>query len=285
VSLQCTMFYPNQFSALRSLCVGEDQFVFSLSRSKNWEANGGKSGSSFCKTSDNRFILKQVSKIELDSFLENALAYFEYLDNAISLQFPTILAKIFGVYSVKFKNNNGEKVIQGLIVMENLFYNKNVTKIYDLKGSRRNRYVNPEQSDLVLLDENLHEVMFTTPIWVNQISKTKLQASIQNDTLFLSSLAVMDYSLVVGIDTVNNKFSVGIIDYIRKYTWDKHVETLVKSSGIMGGKGLDPTIISPDQYKLRFREAMKFYFVLVPDKYTSYRLQVVEPISQLELIN
>jgi len=201
--------------------------------------------------------------------------YFEYLSNALFQQVPTILAKIFGVFKVRFKNNNGKDVTQNLVVMENLFHSRNstITKVYDLKGSKRSRYVrNPIQNE-VLLDENLLEVMFTSPIWIDENSKTTLQAAIWNDSLFLSSLGVMDYSLVVGIDFTNKQLIVGIIDYIRKYTWDKQLETLLKSSGIVGGRGKVPTIISPKQYKTRFREAMNFYFVRVPNKNTSFRLK------------
>lgn len=43
--------------------------------------------------------------------------------------------------------------------MENLFYGRAITDKFDLKGSVRNRLVNPEEVDsegeLVLLDENL----------------------------------------------------------------------------------------------------------------------------------
>lgn len=38
-----------------------------------------------------------------------------------------------------------------------------------------------------------------------------------------------------------------------QYTWDKQVETWVKKSGILGGAGKDPTVISPKQYSRRFR--------------------------------
>ncbi len=49
-----------------------------------------------------------------------------------------------------------------------------------------------------------------------------------------------------------------------RYTWDKQLETWVKSSGILGGAGKVPTIISPKQYMKRFRIAMMVYFTLVP---------------------
>ncbi len=38
---------------------------------------------------------------------------------------------------------------------------------------------------------------------------------------------------------------VGIIDYIRTFTWDKRMEMYVKSSGILGGSGNLPTVVSP----------------------------------------
>ena len=37
--------------------------------------------------------------------------------------------------------------------------------------------------------------------------------------LFLSNLNVMDYSLVVGVDSEKHELVVGIVDYIRTFTW------------------------------------------------------------------
>ena len=79
----------------------------------------------------------------------------------------------------------------------------------------------------------------------------------------------MDYSLLVGIDEDNRQLFIGIIDFMRQYTWDKHLETWVKASGILGGaKKTQPTVISPDQYKKRFRNAMTSYFLTFPDEHT-----------------
>ncbi len=44
-----------------------------------------------------------------------------------------------------------------------------------------------------------------------------------------------------------NQLVVALIDYIRQYTWDKQLETWVKSAGLLGGGGKEPTIISPKQ--------------------------------------
>lgn len=87
-------------------------------------------------------------------------------------------------------------------------------------------------------------------------------------------LDVMDYSLLVGFDRDRNELVVGIIDYIRQYTWDKQVESWVKKSGILGGAGKEPTIISPRQYSRRFRAAMLTYFTVVPS--------LEEPLAALD---
>lgn len=63
---------------------------------------------------------------------------------------------------------------------------------------------------------------------------------------------------------MQQRLIVGIIDYIRQYTWDKHVEHWVKSSGIMPGPKKEPVVISPKQYMKRFRRAMESYFMVVP---------------------
>lgn len=81
---------------------------------------------------------------------------------------------------------------------------------------------------------------------------------------FLASLGVMDYSLLVGFNKSKRELMVGLVDYARQYTWDKQVESWVKQSGLLGGAGKEPTIISPRQYARRFRTAMLSYFTVVP---------------------
>jgi 1-phosphatidylinositol-3-phosphate 5-kinase len=79
----------------------------------------------------------------------------------------------------------------------------------------------------------------------------------------------MDYSLLVGIDEDKHELVLGIVDFVRTFTWDKKLESWVKETGIFGGGGREPTIVSPKQYKVRFREAMERYFLMVPDKFTN----------------
>ena len=74
-------------------------------------------------------------------------------------------------------------------------------------------------------------------------------------------MGIVDYSLLLYINEKDEDHSiirVGIIDYIRKYTWDKKVEHFVKT--IMNGFN-SPTIINPCDYKERFIAAIKSYFI------------------------
>lgn len=108
--------------------------------------------------SDDRFILKEMPKSEIQLFLEFAPKYFTYMNRCHDTAQPTLLGKIVGIYQVVFKNNTTNATLRShLLVMENLFYNRIVTQKFDLKGSMRNRLVNPDNQDgeIVLLDENL----------------------------------------------------------------------------------------------------------------------------------
>ncbi|GMH20328.1 hypothetical protein Nepgr_022169 [Nepenthes gracilis] len=268
-----TCYFAEQFDMLRKKCCpGEVDFVCSLSRCKRWCAQGGKSNAYFAKSMDERFIIKQVTKTELDSFEEFGPKYFKYLTGSLSSGSPTCLAKILGIYQVIVKHLRGGKETKiDLMVMENLFYERSLSKVYDLKGSSRSRYIpDPMGTKKVLLDMNLLETLRTNPIFLGSKAKRSLERAIWNDTCFLASIDVVDYSLLVGVDEERKELVIGIIDFMRQYTWDKHLETWVKASGILGGlMNASPTIISPKQYKKRFRKAMTAYFLTVPDHWSS----------------
>ncbi|KAK3040728.1 hypothetical protein RJ639_029250, partial [Escallonia herrerae] len=233
VKFTVTCYFAKEFDALRKKCCpSEVDFIRSLSRCKRWTAQGGKSNVFFAKSLDERFIIKQVTKTELDSFEEFAPEYFKYLSDSLNSGSPTCLAKVLGIYQVIVKHSKGGKESKmDLMVMENLFYRRNISRVYDLKGSARSRY-NADTSgmDKVLLDLNLLEALRTKPIFLGSKAKRSLERAVWNDTSFLASVAVMDYSLLVGVDDERQELVLGIIDFIRQYTWDKHFETWVKAS-------------------------------------------------------
>lgn len=271
VKYMVTCYYAKQFDALRKTCCSDQMdFIRSLCRCKKWGAQGGKSNVFFAKTKDDRFVIKQVTKTELESFIKFAPEYFKYLSESLKSGSPTCLAKILGIFQVTIKHGKvGKEIRMDLMAMENLLYGRHVTRLYDLKGSLRSRYNADTTKNKVLLDQNLLESMLTNPIFIGNKAKRILERAVWNDTSFLASVDVMDYSLLVGVDEEGRELVLGIIDFMRQYTWDKHLETWVKASGILGGpKNAAPTVISPKQYKKRFRKAMKNYFLMVPDQWS-----------------
>ncbi|XP_010256247.1 PREDICTED: putative 1-phosphatidylinositol-3-phosphate 5-kinase FAB1D [Nelumbo nucifera] len=258
--------YAKEFHALRRRCCqSELDYIASLSRCQNWDAKGGKSKSLFAKTLDDRFIIKEIKKTEFDSFLQFAPDYFKHINESFSSGSQTCLAKILGIYQVIIRQSkSGREMKHDLMVMENLTFGRNITRLYDLKGAMHSRYTSAaDASKKVLLDQNFVEDMHVSPLFVSSKTKHLLQRAVWNDTSFLTSINVMDYSLLVGVDTQRHELVCGIIDYLRQYTWDKQLETWVKSSLVVP-KNVSPTVISPKEYKKRFRKFMSMHFLSTP---------------------
>ncbi|KAJ2862909.1 Mitochondrial distribution and morphology protein 12 [Coemansia aciculifera] len=271
----CEVFYIAQFEALRRCNGCEGSYIESLSRCMPYIAQGGKSGSAFLRTRDKRFIIKEVLNAESEAFLKFAPFYFKHMYRTYRDVLLTVLVKIFGFCRVSYRNARTKKWVEmNVIIMENLFYERTCKPTFDLKGSERNRMVDETGLNEVLQDENFVKLIRKNPLCIRQQTKRHLHDAIWNDTLFLSKMNVMDYSLLVGVDERNNELVIGIVDFIRTFTWDKKLESWVKEASILGGGGKSPTIVSPKQYKKRFREAMERYFLMVPDKF--FILQAAE---------
>ncbi|KAL0935219.1 1-phosphatidylinositol-3-phosphate 5-kinase FAB1 [Colletotrichum truncatum] len=266
-TMLCKIFYAEQFDALRRKCGVADRIVESLSRCLKWDSKGGKTKSVFLKTLDDRLVLKGLSPIETSAFLRFAPAYFGIMAEALFHDLPSVIAKMLGFFQLIIKNPvTGVEIKLDLLLMENLFYDRGPTRLFDLKGSMRNRKIQStgEQNE-VLLDENMVEFIYESPLFAREHSKKLLRASVWNDTLFLARQNVMDYSLMIAVDESRKELVVGIIDCIRTYTWDKKLESWIKDRGFAGGGRNRPTVTSPKEYKSRFREAMARYILQAPN--------------------
>lgn len=129
---------------------------------------------------------------------------------------------------------------------------------------------NRENSNPVLLDENFIKQSQERPLYLRWHSKATLQRAIEADSSLLSRNFVMDYSLLVGIDEQNRELVVGLIDYMRTFTWDKRIEYILKwtvGAGTSQGASRQPTVVSPEVYRSRFLQAMHHYFLESPDQW------------------
>ncbi|KAL4998219.1 hypothetical protein BDV10DRAFT_167511 [Aspergillus recurvatus] len=224
-------FQEGQAKMLCKKCGIADRIVESLSRCAKWDSKGGKTNSLFLKTLDDRFILKSLSPIETQAFLKFAPAYFQIMSEALFHELPSAIAKMFGFYQFNWF----------LLLMENLFYDRVPTRIFDLKGSMRNRKVQSTgERNEVLLDENMH-------------SKKLLSQSVWNDTLFLGR---------------QNSRS----ELVKLESW-------IKDRGFAGGGKNRPTVTSPKEYKSRFREAMARYVLQAPSCWHQFQSSRYGPMD------
>ncbi|KAF4042255.1 Phosphatidylinositol-4-phosphate 5-Kinase [Phytophthora infestans] len=279
--LSTIAYYPLQFEVLRELFYGSLQnFAFSISHVANWDANGGKSGASFYRTLDDRFVIKHISSKEMQSFLGCLLEYFKYMASIYFDGCASLLSKTVGLYQTTItRKDSGQKTVQYICVMENAFYQKQLTRTYDLKGSSRNRFAKPrpssenDTSGHVLLDGNFLEFTKGHPVGVLAEDHKFILKAVENDTAFLYSINIVDYSMVMGLsyrrDTIKgeddedpSEMTVGIIDYLRQFDLIKRVESVGKSVGMIAGQS-SPTIIEPGLYGKRFRDAIHRYFMPV----------------------
>ena len=236
--------------------------------------------------------MKCIPKSEMRMFNNTATQYFHYICKCFFHSCPSVLAKILGAYKIYIKNssaNGGRTEKYYVLLMENIFFGMDKSQIvtYDLKGSIKNRFIKhnrdsiehfPQVTNLsspfqlgglrasqkkqikVLHDTNFLEDMNGEGLSLTMEAKQILEASIHNDSYHLSKLNVVDYSLLTVIDTKKGTINLGIIDYIRQYTLDKILEHASKK--MMYGR--NPTIINPQMYKNRFRNALNNYFIGIP---------------------
>ncbi|KAG0261040.1 hypothetical protein BGZ95_004303 [Linnemannia exigua] len=277
-SFSCTVYYAAEFDTLRRRCGIHQNYVQSLSRCKVWNANGGKSKSSFYKTKDDRFVVKQMVSswniAEKDELLKFAPKYFDYMEKTHGA--PTVLAKIFGFYTFKIKNGqSGQAMKIDVLVMEHLFFNQKITRTFDLKGIQdRHAGSKPNATgggSTTLWDGDFIEGRYKALLLIHSHSKKIIRESLLNDTEFLAAANIMDYSLLVGVDDERKELVVGIVDFIGAYTWYKRIESRGKTT-LRGAKD-NVTVLPPQQYKTRFREAMERYFLAVPDKWSKAALE------------
>ncbi len=116
----CCSYFAREFHDLRDaifVCSNAEgksslsEFAKSLSECQPWDTSGGKSGSAFYKTKDDRFILKEMNSYEasVNSFEPFMINYFKYIHDSVALNRPSCIAKILGVYKVWNYRSTPEK--------------------------------------------------------------------------------------------------------------------------------------------------------------------------------
>lgn len=317
--VRCKVMYAAAFDSLRRT-LGEDKYYIpGLLRCYAWNRSGGKSDSRFFKTADGRYVLKEVSRFEQYTLCEEMPKYLEYIRSAIINETPTLLAVPLGAYCIHYKGVSSQAQKMDLIVMRNIFYGRNVSKVSTSRpgGFSGARGPQPVLTQILTCTDirpegickesahspnqrarggpdgrKLHKMSVRCRnagaylgltaylrenaalqdyplVLIHSHERELMRAAVWNDTEFLMGRNVMDYSLAVGISNDKTRMVVGILDYMRTFTWDKRLENWVKESSLLNSKKEEPTIVSPGQYGTRFRRAIGDYIVATPGEYSS----------------
>ena len=169
--------------------------------------SAGKSGSFFIFSKDKKFIIKTIFQEEMDTFISDLPKYFKHLENNPE----SLLARIYGLFQVQMK---GIVPVNFILMASTIKCRKGgrPIKIFDLKGSMINRYVDKKEdkgkkSAPTLKDKNLlackqRRSISTTKEGYLQFQKSdqmKLKDLCKKDTGFFEK-KYLDYSILLAIE-------------------------------------------------------------------------------------
>lgn len=114
----------------------------------------------------------------------------------------SLLARIYGVYTVKMKNYDEVYLILmgNCLKFENRF---DITRVYDLKGSKVKRHVKTDNafSSTTLKDVNfMQNKRYMKEVNLNAEDARDLRKVLRKDSEMLAAHEIMDYSVLLGIE-------------------------------------------------------------------------------------
>eukprot|EP01084_Bolivina_argentea_P083125 150513_1 len=283
-----TEYAPEIFSKLRqSFDISDDEYLSILTGNNSLLSflSNSKSGQYFFFSNNSQFMIKTMSKSELDFLVQILPSYYDYMRT----QKNSLIARFYGIYKLnKFRINNESKNKDiSFLISNNVFYSPKNFKIiekYDLKGSTQGRktIIDNNNSNQILKDLNFIENDIRLEI--SRDNKAKIfHEQINKDCQWFEKHLIMDYSLLVGIANVDNIqecngkyydnknvfcdyyggilsdnkkqiFFIGIIDILQKYNNKKKVAGLIKG---IRYEQITLSTVPPDMYANRFCQFFK----------------------------
>ena len=148
----------------------------------------GRSGAFFFFTKDMKFLIKTLTKSEAQLLLNTLKQYTLYMTN----NRETYLSRYFGLHSIKLYSQSIY-----FVVNKNVFpaLYRSPDETYDIKGSYVDRNTHYHVSDRKLMkDGDLHSKLI-----LNKQQSASIYQQLDQDTQFLCSVNIMDYSLLLGV--------------------------------------------------------------------------------------
>ncbi|KAK0046442.1 phosphatidylinositol 5-phosphate 4-kinase type-2 alpha [Biomphalaria pfeifferi] len=199
-------YCPIVFRNLRErFGLDDNDYMNSLSKQQPISCDSpGRSGARMLMSRDKRFFIKTLVSEEVEMMHHLLKQYHQYI---VECHAQTLLPQYLAMYRITV--NDVETYV---VVMRNIFSPRlSIHKKYDLKGSTVDRKASDKErlKSLPTFKDNdfLND---GAKICIGPEQKKKLLETLQSDVDFLSSLHLMDYSLIVGIHDRDQEDEVGI---------------------------------------------------------------------------
>ena len=177
--------------------VSPDEFIASMTQGGDDEIkhhfSEAKGGGFFFFSVDRKYMIKTMDKDELATLLQILPAYCEHMRT----QPRTMLTRISGCYAVTLYGQTKHFMLIDNLFDPSLFAEGKPNEKYDLKGSWVDRHSSPAESTRKDSDWTV-----TRKLRLSADNRRRLLRQAQNDARFLCGCKLMDYSLLLGIQFV-----------------------------------------------------------------------------------
>lgn len=188
-------YMPHVFRNIRQhFGIDEDSYKCSFSKIQPVTVEqSGRSGAVFYLTNDHRYYVKSMSCEEVNLMHKIMYSYHTHISDT---QAQTLLPQYLGMYRIKL----GSKTTNFLVVRNVFSTQKIVHTKYDLKGSSHGRMATQfEKQKKVPTLKDMDFRWEGRKLCVGDEMKNIFMDKLKHDVQLLSSLRLMDYSLIVGI--------------------------------------------------------------------------------------
>ena len=233
----------------------------------------GRSGAFFFFTPDNKYLIKTLTLTtsEAKLLVDTLPDYVEFMKaNGAS----TYLTKYFGLHSVQLYSKRIFFMVSANIFPSDEGLRAKIRERYDIKGSFVDRRTNRHLFENKLMkDEDIH-----FRVQIDRMTSDKIHSQLNEDTRFLASHCIMDYSLLLGVSYeqifVNKEaneeenyavsanvvegpgiYYIGVIDMLQKWNTNKKMERLFKTYVRCKNKA-GISCVEPQFYRKRFLKKM-----------------------------
>ncbi|KAN0014637.1 hypothetical protein ACTFIU_000955 [Dictyostelium citrinum] len=225
-------YCPNIFAKIRALNnITPSDYLKSFDSSlffenlSNQKFSEGKSGSFMCFSPDNKFLIKTITRQESVLLKKKINNFYNYLVK----NNHSFLLKFYGCHKISMPNDHTIY----LAIMSNVFgtipQGIKIRERYDLKGSKVNRGGNDPLFKGDGLGLDLDFVNFRKFLNLPDGFSHSIIQQLKSDAAFLTSLNIMDYSLLIGVIPNNDDFKKKLIES------GSNINNILSGSNLIGG--------------------------------------------------